>query len=83
LQPQLTTQSAPPAAPSATTVTPRQKTYWFTTAPSKAPSEIHWYGQDSSRPWVEVCGWHPGQTQFPSAETDEPQLVLLQVEWGR
>jgi hypothetical protein len=85
--PQLQTDPAdtnsPPTAPSASANMKAKQFYWFTPAPAKNQSTIYWYGNESSRPWAEVCGWHPGQTQFPSAETDEPQLVLLQMEWGR
>ncbi len=34
-------------------------------------------GNNSSRPWAEIVGWHPGESAFPTAETAEPQLAVL------
>jgi hypothetical protein len=39
-------------------------------------------GNMSSRPWTEIVGWHPGQSQFPDAENRQPQLTLLSVSFG-
>ncbi|HTV61499.1 MAG TPA: hypothetical protein VMH30_02905 [Verrucomicrobiae bacterium] len=69
----------PMTTPSASTVTPKRNLYWFTPAPSEKQNRIQWYGNVSSRPWTDVVGWHPGQSQFPTGETAEPQLTLLQV----
>ena len=69
----------PMTTPSASTVMPKRNLYWFTPAPSERQNRIQWYGNVSSRPWTDVVGWHPGQSQFPNGETAEPQLVLLQA----
>jgi hypothetical protein len=47
----------------------------------KKPGEIEHYGNLSSRPWPQIVGWHPGESQFPTAENQEPQLVLVQFRW--
>jgi hypothetical protein len=80
LQPQMTTQKSPPATPSATTVTPKSKFYWFTPAPTKMQTQVQWYGGTSTRPWG-APEWHPGQTQFPDAENHQSQLVLIGFDW--
>jgi hypothetical protein len=48
--------------------------------PKAAPNanfKIDRVGNNSSRPWAEIVGWHPGESAFPTAETAEPQLVVL------
>jgi hypothetical protein len=47
----------------------------------KKPERIEHYGNMSSRPWSQIAGWHPGESQFPTAENQEPKLVLIQFRW--
>jgi hypothetical protein len=83
-QPQPMTQNAPSAEPSAATTTPKKTFYWFAPAPSDNKQyQITRYGNTSSRPWEQTVGWHQGESQFPSGENHQSQLVLVQFPWGR
>jgi hypothetical protein len=70
----------PPTAPAATTIANPKEFYWFTPVPSKSQTEVHWYGNISSRPWA-APGWHVGQTQFADGENQGPGLTVCQFGW--
>lgn len=48
---------------------------------AKQNVQIERVGNMSSRPWSEIVGWHPGESQFPDAENHEPQ-ALFSVSFG-
>jgi len=48
---------------------------------AKEKNQIKRVGKMSSRPWTAIVGWHPGASAFSTAETGEPRLVLLSVNF--
>jgi hypothetical protein len=75
------TKPQPQNSPSAAAVISKKDFRWFTPSPSTKNGQIERVGTMSSRPWTAIMGWHPGGSAFPSGETQEPQLVLLSVNF--
>jgi hypothetical protein len=81
-----TPKAAPPKpppqnSPSASAVTGKKSFHWFAPSPSENQSKIERVGKMSSRPWTKIVGWHPGASQFPTAENHESQLILVSLKF--
>ena len=74
--------STPPTqSPSATNTTVKNIQIPNPQPNLKESGRIERVGKMSSQPWTEIVGWHPGTSAFPTAETAEPQLTLLTVNF--
>ncbi|HZT21591.1 MAG TPA: hypothetical protein VFB55_01650 [Verrucomicrobiae bacterium] len=79
----LGSSAAPPPTPnpSATKTTANNFRPPLLPAVTRPSGRIERVGNISSRPWTEIVGWRPGASQFPDAENQHPQLILLTVNF--
>jgi hypothetical protein len=73
----------PPQAPVPLTAATKKPNSHVTTVfsapqPVKKVKVEHVEGM-SSRPWAQIAGWNPGQSQFPDPERHEASFYLISV----
>jgi hypothetical protein len=82
LTPKPSAPPPPPAqSPSATKTTVKNIQIPNPQPNPKESGKIERAGTTSSQPWTKIVGWHPGTSQFATAENHESQLTLASFKF--